>query len=84
MMKWLVKYWAQVTGLITLLGLLFIWCWRLAVRFDELVSKVNQAQAQLLVHSQQLDQHDELLDDHDRRIMITEKLEELREKGLMK
>lgn len=83
-MKFLVKYWAQITGILAILAFLFGWCWRLAVRFDSLVTAVQQNSARLDDHDKQLDAQDSILDEHDHRLIPLETKETLRERGLMK
>jgi len=83
-MKFLKTYWAQITGILTILALLFGWCWRLASKFDSIVSTVNQNSARLDDHDKMLEEHDAALDEHDHRLIPLETKEELRERGLMK
>lgn len=83
-MKFVVKYWAQITGILAILVFLFGWCWRLAVRFDSLVTAVQQNSARLDDHDKQLDLQDAELDEHDHRLIPLETKEDLRERGLMK
>jgi len=83
-MKFIIKYWAQITGILAILAFLFGWCWRLAIRFDSLVSAVSQNTQRLDDHDKQLDAQDSLLDEHDHRIIPLEVKEDLRERNLLK
>jgi hypothetical protein len=83
-MKFLVKYWAQITGILAILAFLFGWCWRLAVKFDSLVTSVQQNTSRLDDHDRMLAEHDQTLDEHDHRLIPLETKETLREQGLMK
>jgi hypothetical protein len=83
-MKFVIKYWAQITGILAILAFLFGWCWRLAVRFDSLVTTVGQHEKRLNDHDTLLAEHDSTLDEHSNSILVSNKIEELREKGLMK
>lgn len=83
-MKFILKYWAQITGLLTLFGFLLIWCWRLAGKFDTLVTQLGDAQQQVHVNTQLLQRYDSMLDNHEKDLVVLKKLEELREKGLLK
>ena len=83
-MKFLTKYWAQITGILTMLVFLFCWCWRLATKFDSVLLTVQQHTEQLASHQQMLDDHDETLDEQDHRLIPLEVKENLREQKLMK
>jgi hypothetical protein len=83
-MNYLIKYWAQITGGLFILSLLFGWCWRLASKYDSLLNTVSSYGTRLDDHDNQLKEHDSQLDEHDHRLIPLEKVEDLREKGLMK
>jgi hypothetical protein len=82
--KFLKQYWAQITGILTILAFLLGWCWRLAIRFDNIVTTVSQHEQRLNAHDTLLADHDSELDDHNDKLLLLNKIEELREKGLMK
>jgi hypothetical protein len=83
-MKFIIKYWAQITGMLMVLAFLFGWCWRLAVRFDSLVTAVAQNSSRLDDQDKILEAHDSTLDEHDHRLIPLEVKENLREQGLIK
>ena len=83
-MKFITKYWAQITGILTILALLFGWVWRLAIKFDSIITTVQQHTQQLDDQDKILEEHDSTLDDHDHRLIPLEVKENLRERGLMK
>jgi predicted negative regulator of RcsB-dependent stress response len=82
--KFLFKYWAQIVGVLTVVGALFGWCWRLAIRIETNLQQQQQFEKRVSTLETSASEHDDTLDDHDRRIMILEKIEELREKQLLK
>ena len=83
-MKFIIKYWAQITGILAILAFLFGWCWRLAIKFDSLVTAVQQNSSRLDEHDKLLDEQDATLDEHDHRLIPLETKEMLREQGLLK
>lgn len=83
-MKFLKTYWAQITGILTILALLFGWCWRLAAKFDSILINVQQNASRLDDHEKILEDHDATLDEHSDSILLLKDHEELRQKGLLK
>lgn len=83
-MKFLLKYWAQITGVLTVLALLLGWLWEMKTRLDAYVN----TQQQLVVWQQkaqnELDAHDDDVDQLDHRLIPLETKEDLRERNLMK
>jgi hypothetical protein len=83
-MKFLVKYWPQITGILTVLALIFGWCWKLAGSIESEIVREQQVEARLADAEQRLDEQDAALDAADHRLIPLETKETLREQGLMK
>lgn len=83
-MKFLVRYWAQITGIVMALAMVFGWLWHMKTRLDDYVSTQNDLVKRMQVVESQSAEHDQDLDDHNDKLLVLNKIEELREKGLMK
>jgi len=87
-MKWVIKYWAQITAVVAVLALLFGWCWRLALRVEATLARLDQHEKSItvlqLTVANNYNEHDEILDNHEKRMLKLETIEDLREKRLMK
>lgn len=83
-MKFLIKYWAQITGVVVVLVSLLGWLWNLKTRLDNYVNTQQQLVVWMQSAQSELDEHDSELDDHNDKLLLLNKIEELREKGLLK
>jgi hypothetical protein len=83
-MNYVKKYWKQITGIATALSIVFGWLWEMKTRIDNYVNVQTQLVAEVKALRAEANEHDQDLDDQDHRIIPLEKVEELRERGLMK
>jgi len=83
-MKFIIKYWMQITGISTALFVVFCWLWNLKTRLDEYVDTQKNISARMGIAETKILEHDETLDEHSDKLIVLDKIEELREKGLLK
>jgi hypothetical protein len=83
-MKFLVRYWAQITGFVIAAAAVFGWLWNLKTRLDTYLNTQQQLVAWQQTAQAELSAHDEELDDHSDKLIVLNKIEDLRERGLMK
>ena len=81
-MKLIIKYWAQITGVLTVIGLLLLWVWRIASKVEEGWAKQQQIETRLTAVEKQSQDNDETLDDHNGQLIKLNTIEDLREKNI--
>lgn len=82
-MKFVTKYWKQISTVLTILAGLLGWCWRLAGRIEDNVAKIQQFEQRVAELEKKSKENNGTLTEEDRRIFRLELIEELREKKLL-
>ena len=62
-MKFLIKYWAQIAGIVTALFIILGWLWNMKTRLDEYVDTQKNLVIRLGIAETKLIEHDETLDE---------------------
>ena len=79
-MKFIKKYWKQISTILAVLAGFSGWCWRLAVRIDASVDKIQQFEQRVIFLEQKRKTVNNSLSNHDKRISKLELIESFREK----
>jgi hypothetical protein len=83
-MRYIKRYWKQITGIATALTIVFGWLWEMKTRIDNDLNIQNQLVDDVRSLKTEIADHDQQLDDQNDSLIVLKKIEELREKGLMK